>query len=231
MQEVAPGESRPITLTNLPPGLVGTLGVRLEDSANNILQARTTEGVVEFAVGNYRKWITLPTQMGWVYVIADDEGVEAVEEFKVTGTPNAPSDWRPTVSQVAAILRARTYSKGVVDPENPMAALAGGELLGEFTAGTRPTSAQVEELIDLAVADVSMRVGVELPELLRASAQRVTALRAASEAERSYLAEGSNPAESIYQTLRMTFEEEVAQLARNVQWHSLSGFMEKLPDR
>jgi hypothetical protein len=145
--------------------------------------------------------------------------------------PDLPTAWRPTVAQVAAILRARTYSKGTVDPDNPMKAVAGGELLGEFTAATRPTAAQVEELIDLAIADVSMRVAVEMPESLIASAQRVTAMRAASEAERSYLAEESNPAQSIYQTLRMTYEEEVEQLARNVQWASISTFMEGLPDK
>lgn len=224
MESVAPGEVRPITLTNLPAGLVGTLGIRLEDSSNNILQARSTEDFVEFATGNYRKWITFPEEMGYVYVIADDDGVEAVEEFKVTGTPDAPADWRPTVAQVGAILRARTYTDGDVGE------LEGGSEVGTFTNATRPTGAQVEELIDLAVADITGRVAAEFPDYLMASAQRVTALRAAAEVERSYIPEQADGTQTIYQTLRMTFDEEVKQLQTNMQWEVLADRLEQRGD-
>ena len=221
MEHVAPGEVRPITLTNLPAGLVGTLGLRLEDSSNNVIQARSTADVVEFAVGNYRKWITFPEEMGYVYVIADDDGVEAVEEFKVTGTPDAPSEWRPTVAQVGAILRARTYAEG------EEGGLETGSEVGTFNHATRPTDAQVEEEIDLAVADVTGRVASEFPEFLMLSAQRVTALRAACEVERSYLPEQIEAGQTIYQTLRLTFEEEVKQLQRNAQWNTLAAHLQE----
>lgn len=161
------------------------------------------------------------------FLDADDNESAPMESMLDDGSWEG---WRPTVAQVGAILRARTYAAGKVDPENPMAVLAGGALLGEFTENTRPTPQQVEGYIDLAIADVSMRVGVEIPESLRPSAQRITAGRAASEIERSYIPEQSDGAQTIFQTLRISFEEEVAQLARNVQWHSLAGFMEKLPD-
>jgi hypothetical protein len=219
METVAPGETRPVTFTNLPSGLVGTLGVRLEDSEDGILQARTTAGFTEFAAGNYRKLITFPEEAGWVYVVADDEGVEAIEEFRITATPDAPTDWRPTVAQVAAILRARTYAEGSDEVD-------AGEEVGTFDNTTRPTSDQVEELIDLAVADVSMRVGVDIPEALRASAQRVAALRAASEIERSYLPEQTDSGQSIYQTLRLTYDEEVEKLAQTMQWWVLAHRLE-----
>jgi hypothetical protein len=125
---------------------------------------------------------------------------------------------------VAAILRARTYAdNGTPDPFEEAAA---GEELGVFNQHTRPTGDQVEELIDLAVADVSMRVGESMPTSLEGSAQRVAALRAAGEIERSYIPEQSEDGQSIYQTLRLTYEEEVQKLAQTMQWFVLAGRLE-----
>lgn len=134
-----------------------------------------------------------------------------------------PDEWRPTVAQVAAILRARTYADdSVTGEETP----SGGELRGTFDETTTPTEDQAEESIDLAVADVSMRVAVNFPEELKASAQRVAALGAAREIERSYIPEQAEGGQSIYQTLRLTYDEEVEKLAQTIQWWVLAGRLE-----
>jgi hypothetical protein len=128
------------------------------------------------------------------------------------------------VAQVAAILRARTYSDS--NASNTYEEVVGGEELGTFNDKTRPTGDQVEELIDLAVADVSMRVAASVPVSLEGPMQRVAALRAACEVERSYIPEQSEGAQSVYQTLRLTYEEEVEKLGQTMQWFVLANRLE-----
>lgn len=83
------------------------------------------------------------------------------------------SDWRPSVADVGAILRARTKDTT-------------GTELGTFTADTRPTAAEVELIIAQALSDVELEVGEELPDRLHDTARRTVALGAAVTIELSY---------------------------------------------
>jgi len=204
MEAVAPGESRPITLTNLPTGLVGTLGVRLEDAENNVVQARTTKGITEFAAGNYRVWITFPEQKGFYVVIADDEGVEAVEEYRVTNDPLALTadplevDWRPALAEIGALLRARTKTGEE----------SGGREIGTFNADTRPTADEVEALANYATAHVASRIGLNpCSKALKDRARGMAALYTAMLVELSYFPEQVGSSRSPYEQYKALFDD------------------------
>lgn len=131
--------------------------------------------------------------------------------------------FRPTADEVAAILRARTYT-GSGEEGDFMSMLVGGELAGEFNDETRPTGESVEDvLIPQACVDVRRAVGT-VPGVLLGDARRVAAMRTAAEIERSYI-----PAEAeggIYQTLRLTFQEQAEELRRRLQWWALTESLE-----
>src|SRR4249919_656125 len=82
--------------------------------------------------------------------------------------------FRPTVAQVSAILRARTYT-------NAEDGLVGGEVAGEFNSDTTPTAEDLKgsladgKLIAEACVDVTRAVG-RVPGFLLDDARRVTAL-------------------------------------------------------
>lgn len=80
--------------------------------------------------------------------------------------------WRPTIEQVAALLHSRTNVMGAE--------------IGTFNDQTRPTGAQVEQLISIAVGDLSSRVGATIHEPWLDEAQRVAALQAAALVEASF---------------------------------------------
>lgn len=128
----------------------------------------------------------------------------------------------PTVADVSSILRARTYSGKHPDPDNPMAVIAGGVQLGEFDANTTPSAEDVEDrIIPNAVQDVLLEVG-EVPGELVGEARRIAALRAAAECERSFIPEQADETKTLYQTLRLTYKEEVEKLAVRLQWWLLT---------
>lgn len=82
---VRPGETRLMSVTGAPTGLVGTIGVRVEDDADTVVLARATAGIDEFAAGAYRRAVTFPDVGGQYYVIWDRPGgEEAVEEVIVS---------------------------------------------------------------------------------------------------------------------------------------------------
>jgi phage gpG-like protein len=120
-------------------------------------------------------------------------------------TPTEPAfddgsgiEWKATVADVAAILRARTY----VDS---------GEVEGIFNEETRPTATQVNVLIVKAGNEVRARIGTDdIPtEDLRAYARNVVAIRAAMWVELSYFPEQADEdATTTYKELRELYEEE-----------------------
>ena len=204
MDGVAPGETRPVTLTNLPEDLIGAIGIRLEDSNNAIVQARATSGITEFAAGSYRKWITFPETKGIYVVIADAEGVEAIEEFRVTNDPillvadPLEVDWRPTLVEVGALLRSRT--RGGVNE--------GGKELGTFTAETTPTADEVESLISYATSSVASRIGLSpCTKALTSRARGMAALYTAMLVELSYFPEQVGSDRSPYEKYKELYDE------------------------
>lgn len=133
------------------------------------------------------------------------------------------SDWRPSVGDIATILRARTREAWDGASEGSEE----GDEAGAFGTNTTPTADQVDEFIELAQWDVQNRVGVELPKTLWPAGKRVVALRAASEIERAYIPEQAEPTNTLYQTLRLSFNEEVEQLQRSMQYWVLAHDLEE----
>jgi len=118
-------------------------------------------------------------------------------------TPVDPA--RPTVDQVALILRARTKD-------------AQGNEVGTFDSDTRPTDLEVEAQIDAAMG----LVGVRFPSSDRLSAEQVVALqalvayRAAMRVEKSYFPEQVQTDRSPYAQIREEYLEDLQGLLESV---------------
>lgn len=146
----------------------------------------------------------------------EDEGEDVAQPIVYVPGPR----YRPSADQVADILQARTYSGAKPDPDDPMKVIAGGELQGHFTDGTRPTADECERHISAVCPDVDRLLGTVPGEMLD-HARRATALKAAAEIERSYIPEQSEEASAtLYQTLRISAKEDLESLAGNLRlWH------------
>lgn len=105
------------------------------------------------------------------------------------------SEYTPTVQSVAAILRARTKTKGGAEAGtfNPEAV--------EDNLRTRPTAEGVLEQIATALGDISGVVGEDILEKFRPAASRVATLRTALLIELSYFPEQINSDRSPYPQL------------------------------
>ena len=84
--------------------------------------------------------------------------------------------WAPALSDVAALLHARTKD-------------ASGAELGVFSAETRPTDLEVEPLIILACADVASHVGYDLPAQIQDQARNLATIYTALQVEESFYPE------------------------------------------
>ncbi len=108
---------------------------------------------------------------------------------------------RPTVDQVAVLLRARTKDEFGVE-------------VGTFDSSTRPTAEQAEEQIDAACRLIAARI----PPLDKLSAEvqdtvaEVVAYRAALRIEKSYFPEQVQTGRSAYEQLHQEYLEEVQAL-------------------
>jgi hypothetical protein len=152
---------------------------------------------------------TVATKKPWLRITFLDAG--GAEDGRSALIATSGPQFRPTLTQVSAVLRARTYTDE-------------SEEAGEFGANTRPTATEVEgDVIPQACRDVALAAGTVPGEMLD-QARRVAALKTAAEIERSYLPEQS--AESlgaaIYTTLRITADEGLEQLVRDLQWWHLN---------
>jgi hypothetical protein len=102
------------------------------------------------------------------------------------------TDWLPTASDVAALLRARTKDDT-------------GRELGDWSDATRPTSDEVDVLIAQAADFVAAAVG-GVPDRCAASAKSATLLRAAMLVELSYFPEQVRSDRSPYPELRELYD-------------------------
>lgn len=105
---------------------------------------------------------------------------------------------RPTVSDVATIIRARTKDS------------AGSE--GMFSSDTRPTDAQVADLIVQAEGDVLALTGTTMPADAAKSAKSLIAIRAAMLTELSYWPEQVRSDRSAYAEYKLLYDEGLASL-------------------
>jgi hypothetical protein len=104
--------------------------------------------------------------------------------------------WRPTVDDVAALIRARTKD-------------ASGNELGTFSGATRPTDAEVEQLITNGCAKVATLVGWSFDANAEAEATHLAALWTACEVEQSYWPEQVRSERSAFAQLLAMFEYDV----------------------
>lgn len=121
-------------------------------------------------------------------------------------------DWMPEPDQVAALLRSRTRGRGSIG-----AASAAEQ--GRFTTTTRPTAAQVVELIELATMELNGRFAGRSPctEVLRAAAQVVTVFRAAQLVELSYFPERVGAADGMFAALGELWDDSVTSVVAAVE--------------
>ena len=220
---VRQGETRAVTIGPLASGLAGSVGVRVEDTGNTVLQARSTAGVSEFAAGWYRVDVTFDaTWSGPVVVISDDpEGREGVEEFEVVERLPIPVvGWRPSTADVASAIRARTYTDGQAS-EEPLDDVVGGSLAGDFSDATSPTAEQVEGHISNACIDVLTHFasGV-IPEDSEDAARRAATLKAALAVEISKFDQGAAEASPFLQ-LRIDADQALTALLNTAQTRDL----------
>ncbi|HEX3455224.1 MAG TPA: hypothetical protein VHS03_11400 [Gaiellaceae bacterium] len=111
--------------------------------------------------------------------------------------------WRPTVDDVAALIRARTKD-------------ASGNEIGTFTDQTRPTDAEVEQLITNGMAKIASYVGWTLPPDAEAEANHLAAIVTACEVELSYWPEQVRNDRSAYSALWAMFTANVSTFAEFV---------------
>lgn len=103
------------------------------------------------------------------------------------------SDYLPVVQDVANWLRSRTKDTN-------------GAELGNFTANTRPTAAEVTNMIAMIMDDeIIPDLGEDIDPALWPSAKRVAALRTALAIELSYYPEQVNTNRSPYNQLNTWF--------------------------
>jgi hypothetical protein len=106
---------------------------------------------------------------------------------------------RPSVDQVASLIRARTKD-------------AEGREVGTFNAETRPTDVQVEDHISAAVALLAPRWPTDLNDSFYPAIQSLTAYRAAMQIEKSYFPEQVRSDRSAYDQLREEYQDDLAAL-------------------
>lgn len=129
-----------------PADLLGTLTATIQDPQGNIIVAASAVTVtLDSDLGNglwrYVARAAAPTIPGAYQIVwaGPDPTQTATEPITVE------LGARPGLSEVAALLRARTKVQG-------------GKELGTFTSATRPTDVEVEDLIDMASDEVLGKV-------------------------------------------------------------------------
>lgn len=142
-------------------------------------------------------------QAGW-YRLTLFDAAGNQQPFDPVG--NGPT-YAATRDDVARLLRARTKAR-----------LAAGALgstgneLGEFTADTRPTGEQVDDVIIDANASVAARIGATIPDAHLWLARRAVAIRAAMLVELSYFPEQTEGDDTTYARLLELYDEAMTSL-------------------
>lgn len=191
-------------------GLIGTLGTRIDNTAGEEVEARSTTEITEPIVGNYIAKRIAPTEEGNYLFIWDrvkggaplDPVHVAVEQLQVTRiTPfDSIVAFLPDPSDVGALLRSRTFDSSSAE-------------VGTFTTQTRPTIGEVQTFINQAGNEVGARLGQEIEDDgLRAYARELVALRAAMAVELSYFPEQTSGEQSAFDNLEKLYETGIASL-------------------
>lgn len=116
----------------------------------------------------------------------------------------AEIEWACTPEEVAALLRARTKDAQMTET-------------GMWSADTRPTLDQVNEIIELAVNEMTSVVGAAVPEACARGAKGTAALLAAMLVELSYWPEQVRSDRSAYGEYRTLYDKQLGLLQECVQ--------------
>lgn len=191
---VQPGLPFEATTSAAPTGLTGTMGVRIIDlPAGTAVLARTTAGISEQPPGSgiYSVALTAPSAAGSYLVVWDTGGVSPVfasEELRVATSITAvpvPADIRPTVTEVSLLERTRT----VGEHSGGLGGDTSASDVTVFDATSRPTAAETEQVIDLAMGLILGRLPVSLPVGFYGAIRTYVALQAAILIETSFFRE------------------------------------------
>lgn len=131
-------------------------------------------------------------------------------------------DWAPSVEDVAAAIRSRTYTNHSEGEEpEPLDDVVGGAQAGTFTDDTRPKDEEVETHIRAAVADVLTHFASgEVPEDSHVAANRAATLKAALAVELAAF-DGTAATNSPYLQLRIDAAEAMKALINTAQTRDL----------
>lgn len=114
------------------------------------------------------------------------------------------TDWEPTLDRVGALLRTRTKDTN-------------GNELGTFTAATKPTDAEAQELLDQAVADLAAVIGEDIPAGAFTQAEGIAAIAGACLIELSFFPEQINTGRSPYNQLKDMYDDRLKTLVKLIQ--------------
>lgn len=109
------------------------------------------------------------------------------------------SDWMPSVSDVGALLRARTKDSN-------------GTEVGTFNDLTRPTGDQVVALIQQGGRKVASVVGADLPTATWSDARAIAVLATALLVELSYFPEQIGTSNSPYLQIKALYDDDIKSL-------------------
>lgn len=128
---------------------------------------------------------------------------------------------KPTLAEVATLLRARTLDQY-------------GNEVGNFTADTRPTATQAQQIIDSAYNLVKIRIGKidDFHEDVIEQAREVTMLLAARLIETVYYPEQAAQEQSAASLYAAMYEESIAALessVRDARATTTTGFITSVP--
>jgi hypothetical protein len=107
------------------------------------------------------------------------------------------SDYRPTIDEVGRRLAARTMETDT------------GNRVGTFNDETRPTGAEVHDLIDDALTVVSAAVGVDLDAEYVPMAKAATIAYTCMSIELSFYPESTAASDSAFRALKERFTEQI----------------------
>lgn len=117
----------------------------------------------------------------------------------MSGSAPDTSRQRPSVEDVATLLRARTKD-------------AEGREVGTFNEDTRPTAEDVETHIDAAMGLVGVRFPGDIPDEFGPAFASLVAYRAAMRIEKSYFPEQVRSERSPYEELRQEYVDDLQAL-------------------
>jgi hypothetical protein len=195
-------------------GLAGELLIDVYSPATGTaIVPQTAEGIVEVGVGTYKAVLNIGVVGEFVVRWTLPGGATAEEALSVSTilVARVPTTAiRPDAADVGALLRARTRDSS-------------GNELGTFTADTRPTNLEVDQLIDQGNDDVR----AELPETVSPQlVERVKSLMALATALRieiSYFPDQVASGRSPFEQYRTLYRDGLRAVAAAVQGNQPGG--------